>query len=78
MSRDDEECLKLGREVVRMIRSLEKTTGGETGYSRRTITFPNGAVDLFIANDRTLARVFDAAAENHYKVQTVTPPSERN
>ncbi len=36
---DDEQCLKLGREVVRMIRHVMQAGQGETAYARRCLTF---------------------------------------
>ncbi len=76
MNRDDEACLKLGREVVRMINELRAMTGEDTGYVRREINFLGGSVHLFIAKDSTLADVFDDAAESRFDVQDITPPSQ--
>jgi hypothetical protein len=78
MTRDDEACLKLGREVSRILSDLRKVAGDETGYARRRITFPGGAVDLFLVNDPKLGDAFEAAASAGYTVHTVVPPSARN
>jgi len=78
MSHDDETCLKLGREVVRLIHELLSSAKADTGYTRRTFSFPGGEVYLFIANDPKLADVFDAAAARHFDVANVTPPSQVN
>ena len=78
MTHDDEVCLKLGREVVRMIHEVRKATGEDVGYSRRTFTFPGGEVVLLILKDKALADVADAAISGKYKVETVKPPSEVN
>ena len=78
VTRDDETCLKLGREVVRMIHELRDATQGERGYSSRKFTYPGGAVHIFIANDDALAALFDAAAASNYAVESVTPPSQMN
>ncbi len=78
MTPDDEQCLKLGREVVRMIRHLMQAGQGETAYARRCLTFPGGEVYLLLANDPTLADVMDKAAASTFQVENVTPPSEIN
>lgn len=78
MTKDDETCLKLGREIVRLINELNKTARGDTGYSRRKFTYPGGSVHLFIVNDEDLAALFDSAAKSRYDVTSVTPPSQTN
>lgn len=78
MTHDDEVCLKLGREIVRMIHDVRKVTHGETGYARRTFTYPGGEVQLFLANDPKLADLFEQVASGEYNIQSVTPPSQRN
>ena len=75
MTKDEEQCLKLGQEVVRMIRDLENVTKGETGYARRNLTFPGGKVYMLIANNPKLADSMEAAATTHYNVESVRPPS---
>lgn len=77
MSHDDEVCLKLGREIVRMIRDL-RVAGADAGYGRRKFTFPGGEVHVVIANDAKLADLFEAAASRDYAIETVTPPSQKN
>jgi len=76
MMRDDEVCLKLGREIVRMIRELQKATNAETGYTRREFTYPGGAVNLLIVNDPKVADVMEAAVQEKYKVEDQVPPSQ--
>ncbi len=76
MTRDDEVCLSLGREVVRMIHDLRNVSRGETGYCRRCLTFPGGAVHLLLANDPALADLMEAAARRAYDVITAIPPSQ--
>ena len=78
MSRDEEQFLKLGREVVRMIRDVHSVPKGDVGYARRRFTFPGGEVHLMIANDARLADAMEAAAAKQYDVQDLTPPSARN
>lgn len=78
MTKDDEVCLKLGREVVRMIHDVRKASGDETGYARRHITFPGGDVHMLIVNDGALANLMEAAADKNYNVISTTPPSKRN
>lgn len=78
MNRDDEQYMKLGREIVRMIHDVRKIAGEETGYARRTFTFPGGAVQVFVVNDERLADIFDKAAAVTHDVSSVLPPSTRN
>lgn len=78
MTRDDEVCLKLGREIVRMIRDVRSVAGNETGYARRKFTFPGGGVHVLIANDSELADLMELAASGKYNVQTAVPPSTKN
>jgi hypothetical protein len=76
VTQDDETCLKLGREIVRMVHEMNAL--GETAYTRRTFTYPGGAVYLFVANNAELAAVLDAAAIRQYDVITLKPPSQTN
>jgi len=78
MTREDEVCLKLGREIARMIRELHEVAGTDVGFTRRTFTFPGGAVELFLVKERELGDLFEAAAQKHYKVESVTPRSQQN
>ena len=79
MSKDDEQCLKLGREVVRMIRDLKKVVAGkDTGFARQEVTFPGGSVHLFVVNDEELAETLERAAAGGYDVQEAVPPSKAN
>ena len=78
MTHDEEVCLKLGQEVVRMIHDVRRVTQGETGYARRTFTYPGGEVVLLITNDPSLADVWEDAATQRYVIQTAMPPSKQN
>lgn len=78
MTPDDQTCLDLGREIIRLIRELRGVARDETGYTRRTFSFMGGEVYVFIVNDRALANAFDAAAATRYDVKSATPPSEAN
>jgi hypothetical protein len=78
VTHDDKVCLKLGQEIVRMIRELQQVTKGERGYLRRTLRFPNGEAHLFIANNAELADLLEMAASGEYVVDFVTPPSQCN
>jgi hypothetical protein len=79
VSPDDKACLKMGREVARMIADVRKVAKGDDGYARRKISFPGGSVHMFLANSDRLADLMDSAANGHYEsVTTVTPPSELN
>lgn len=76
MSHDDEVCLKLGREVIRMIRGLRKDTSGEYGYARRMFTFPGGSVEMIIASHREIADLMDKAAAKAFEIAEKTPSGE--
>jgi hypothetical protein len=78
MSRDDEECLRLGREIIRMIHDVRKVAKEETGYARRKFTYPGGEVHIIVANDARLADIMDQAASKAFQVTEATPPSAVN
>lgn len=78
MTHEDDQCLKLGKMVLRMIRDLAITAGRETGYARRGVTFPGGEVQLLLVNDPKLADLMEAVADKNHAVESVTPPSQRN
>ena len=78
MNRDDEQYMKLGREIGRMIHDVHKVAGEDTGYARRKFTFPGGAVQIFVVNDERLADIFDTAAAVTHDVSNAIPPPERN
>jgi hypothetical protein len=75
MNHDDEVCLRLGREVVRMIHDVRRLAKAETGYARRTITYPGGEVILFVANDPKLADAMEEGPYLNYNVIGVESPS---
>jgi hypothetical protein len=77
MSAEDEVCLEMGREVLRMIRDIHQVAGGELGFARRRFTFNNGSVELLLVNKSELADRMEAATEC-YDVQSVTLPAEAN
>ncbi len=77
MTHDDEQCLALGRMIVRMIRDL-RVVGNDEGYARRKVTFPGGEVHVLIANSTELADAMEAGARTKYNVTDATPPSQRN
>lgn len=78
MSRDEEQCLKLGQMVVRMIRDLQATPADDVGFARRAVTFPGGEVHLFVVRGSELAEKFEKAADRDYSVETVIPKSAIN
>jgi hypothetical protein len=79
VTKDEENCLKLGRQVVRMIRDVRAVVEThQTGYARQRITFPGGSINLFVVNDDELADVFDAAAARRYDVKDTAGPSQLN
>jgi hypothetical protein len=76
MTREDEACLNLGREVMRMIIDIRAVTTTEHAYARRRFTFTGGEVYVLIANDAVVADHMEHAAEAQFDVVTVRPPSE--
>lgn len=78
MTHEDEQCLKLGREILRMVRDLAKASGGEYGYARRRFTYPGGEAHVILANHKQVADVMDAAAAKAFEIANATPHSERN
>lgn len=78
MTRDDEQFLKLGREIVRMIHDVRKVAGNETAYARRKFTFPGGECHIFVVHDERMANLFDVAAEATHRVANAIPPSTKN
>jgi len=76
MNHDDEVCLKLGREVVRMIRDIRKTAGVGSAYATRKLTFPGGEVYMLLANQKELIDLMHAAAEEKYAITGAIPPSQ--
>jgi hypothetical protein len=76
MTHQDDQCLKLGRILLGMIRELHAQTKGETGYAQRTVTFPGGEVKLFIATGE-VADTFNRVAEAKFSVQDVIPHSQK-
>jgi hypothetical protein len=78
LSHEDEQCMKLGREIVRMIRDLAKTAGRERGYALRRFTYPGGEAHIIVANHAEVADVMDKAAAKVFAIAEATPPSEVN
>lgn len=77
MTHEDEQCLKLGRMIVRMIHDVRETPCG-TAYGRRRVTYPGGAVELFVVKDVELADKFEKAAAKDYSVEAITLKSGIN
>jgi hypothetical protein len=78
MSHEDQQCLKLGREIVRMIHDVRTVAGTDAGYARRLFTFPGGSVHLLLCNESELADVMERAASGAYVIEEATPPSQKN
>ena len=85
LNRDEEHCLRLGQEVVRMLGGLlqqSRAADGtaEAGYAVRTFTYPGGEFYMLLLNDRGLAEYIAWAVERRYDVAdvTVTPQSQKN
>jgi hypothetical protein len=76
MSKEEKTALGLGQMVSRMIADLRKQAGTETGYARRTVTFPGGEIQLFIVNDSRLSDLFDKTADAAYRVVNAVPASQ--
>lgn len=77
-SRNDQQCLALGKDILRMINDLRKTAGADAGYARRKITFPGGEVHMLICNTKALADMMEKAVAEELHVTTAAPPSEVN
>lgn len=75
MTQDEAQFMKLGKEIVRMIHDVRKVAKDETGYARRTFTYPGGECCIFVVNDKRLADIFDKAAEATHRVANAVPPS---
>jgi hypothetical protein len=81
LSREDEQCLRLGREIVRLItdlRSVPAARGTDVAYALRDISFPGGRAYIFVTTDKEVAELFDYAASNRYEVKSATPRSQTN
>jgi len=78
MTAEEQACLRLGREVARMIHDVRKASGSYVSYARRKFTFPGGSVEILLTNDSNLATVMELAVKEGYAVESITPPSERN
>jgi hypothetical protein len=74
----DRVCLKMGREIVRMIADLERAAGKDAGYARRTLTYRGGSVELLLVNQKALADLFERAAAREMDVADATPLSQLN
>jgi len=78
-TRDDEQCMKLGREIVRMIRDVRKISKGlDAGYARRTFTFPGGEVQILVTDDGKVADSMERGVSKDFAISTATPPSTLN
>lgn len=76
LTRDEKEYLRLGREMVRMIRDVKATAvNGACSYAHRTLTFPDSSVEVFICSEKELADKMETAAAHFYAVKTIGPPS---
>ena len=74
LSHNDQEALKLGLEIIAMMSQLtRKVKLNETGYVRRTITFPGGSLEMLLSNDPALFDLFEASVEKNYEVATFSP-----
>ena len=74
---EDRECLRLGREMLRLMREVYSTPQSDVAYCRRRFTMrQGGAVNVFVVRGDDLADAIDKAVEARYAVTTVTPKSE--
>lgn len=78
MNREDKALLGMGKQVVRMINDLRKTSGRDAGYAIQKVSFPGGHVYLMIANDKALVDRMERAVESGYAVENAIPPSTVN
>lgn len=78
MTREEEQCLALGRRVVRMIRDLATAVKhGDCGYALQNVTFPGGSVELIVST-KEVADLLDDATKKRFDVAEATPASELN
>lgn len=75
MTDEEQVCVRVGRELVRMVCDV---TGRESRYGRRTLTFPGGSVEMILTNDPNLATLMELAMNDQYAVEVITPPSQVN
>ena len=78
MSREEEQMLKLGRMVVRMIHDVRKTSAEAASYATHEVTFPGGSVHLVVCSDRDLLAAMERGAAKKFDVGEMTPPSAVN
>ncbi len=77
MTQDDEVCLKLGREIVRMVHDL-RAMGDEASYGRRKFTYPGGEFYVILVNQAPVADAMESAVKATYHVKDILPPSQMN
>lgn len=79
LTKDQEQCLALGKEVVRMINDTRAAVArGDVAYARRNITFPGGSIWLIVPADKQLVDAMEAGVVERYDVATAIPRSETN
>jgi len=78
MKHEDEQALKVGREVIRTIRDVLIVAGVDSGYALRTFTFPGGEVAIFVVHGHRLSQAFERAAAAEFELCEAIPPSTAN
>jgi hypothetical protein len=68
VTKEDDQYLKLGREIARMISDVLCTPPNDAAYARREITFPGGAVYLILVKTKEQAERFDRLMASEYQV----------
>ena len=75
MTRDDEQYMKLGRDIVRIIRDLAAVPPGRR-YAKRDITFPGGKVCLIVTPDDDVVSIMEKAVAEKMDVVDSVPKSQ--
>jgi hypothetical protein len=75
----DKQLHALGDHILGIINDLQVAVpSGDVGYGRKRITFPGGEVYIIVVKGERLADAMEKAAEDSYRVESVTPRSQRN
>ena len=77
MDRYDEQCMRLGKDIVRIIKDLAALPPGKR-YAKRPITFPGGKVCLIVTPDEDIVSIMEKAVAERLDVADSIPKSEIN
>ena len=76
MKRQDEQCLALGKEIVRMVGDVVSAPATGVAYGRRRFTYPGGEFHLFLCREKQVADALEGAIATIYDVKAIVPPSQ--